>query len=432
MYGWSRAAGDARRVFDELPESDDDLVCWTAVISAFTRNDMFKEAMRLFYVVHRDRRLVPDAFTFGTVLAACANLGLLKQGKEVHGMVVSLGVSGNVVVESSLLDMYGKCGSVKHSRIVFDRLSDKNSVSCTAMLSTYCQNKEYEAVLDLVREWGIADLYGFGTVLRACSGLAAVKQGKEVHCKYVRKGGWKDVIIESALVDLYAKCGCVDFARSVFESMEVRNLITWNTMISGLAQNGRGKEALALFEVMIKDGIKPDYISFVAVLFACSHTGFVDEGRRYFALMKGEYGMEPAVEHYNCMVDLLGRAEFIEEAESLLENADCGQDRSSLWAVLLGACTKCSDHVTAERVAKRMIELDPDFHLSYVLLGNIYREVGRWNDALEIRKLMEDRGVKKLPGKSWVDSENRKGSRFDLASVSVVGKNSVSSMREAV
>ncbi|KAK7304600.1 hypothetical protein VNO77_42483 [Canavalia gladiata] len=430
MYGKTRVVEDARRVFDELPEQD--VVCWTSVISTLTRNDRFKEAVRLFYDMHKGGfGLVPDGFTFGTLLAACANLGWLSLGKEVHGKVVTVGMCGNVVVESSLLDMYGKCGAIRYSRMVFDRLGDKNSVSWTAMLGVYCQNGEFETVFDLVRERGVAEIYSLGTIIRACSGLAAVRQGKEVHCQYVRKGGWRDVIVESALIDLYAKCGCVSFAHRVFLSMEVRNLITWNAMIGGFAQNGRGREALELFEDMIKEGMKPDYITFITVLFACSHTGLVDQGRKYFALMTTEYGIKPGVEHYTCMIDLLGRAELIEEAENLLLSADCRYDHS-IWAVLLGACTKCSDYVTAERIARKMIELEPDFHLSYVLLGNIYRAVGRWNDALEIRKLMEDRGVKKMPGKSWNESEKRKGSHFDLANMTNFGKSSVSSVGKAI
>ncbi|KAK7304083.1 hypothetical protein RJT34_15106 [Clitoria ternatea] len=418
MYGRNRAIEDARKLFAELPEPDN--VCCTSVISTLTRNDLFKEAVGLFYGMRRSFGLVPDGFTFGTLLAAIGNLGWLRQGREVHGKVVTLGMGGNVVVGSSLLDMYGKCGSIDWSRAVFDRLRDKNSVSWTAMLGVYCQNGECETVLELVRERGVADLYSFGTVIRACSGLAVVRQGKEVHCQYVRKGGWRDVIVESALVDLYAKCGCVGFAHRVFVSMEFRNLITWNAMISGFAQNGRVGEALELFEDMVKEGMEPDHITFIAVLFACSHTGLVDQGKKYFALMMKEYGIKPRVEHYTCMIDLLGRAGLIEEAESLLENVDCRYDHSH-WAVLLGACTKCSDFVTAERVAKKMIQLEPDFHLIYVLLGNIYRSVGRWNDALEIRKLMEDRGVKKLPGKSWIESVKKPmSSRFDLANMSIV------------
>ncbi|XP_027338385.1 pentatricopeptide repeat-containing protein At1g03540 [Abrus precatorius] len=430
MYGRNRVVDDAKKVFDELPELD--AVCWTTVISTLTRNDRFKEAVGLFYSMHSGGfGLVPDGFTFGTLLAACGNLGWLRLGKEVHGKVVTLGMCGNVVVESSLLDMYGKCGAIRCSRVVFDGLREKNSVSWSAMLGAYCQNGKCENVLELVRERGVAEIYSFGTIIRACSGLAAVRQGKEVHCQYVRKGGWRDVIVESALVDLYAKCGCVGFAHRVFFSMEVRNLITWNAMIGGFAQNGRGREALELFEDMVKEGMRPDHITFVTVLFACSHTGLVDQGRKYFALMMEEYGIKPGVVHYTCMIDLLGRAELIEEAESLLESADCRYDHS-IWAVLLGACTNCSDYVTAERVAKKMIELEPDFHLSYVLLGNIYRAAGRWNDALEIRKLMEDRGVKKMPGKSWNESETQKGSHFDLAHMSNFGMRGVLSVGKAV
>ncbi|TKY73002.1 Pentatricopeptide repeat-containing protein [Spatholobus suberectus] len=426
VYGRTRVVEDAVRVFDELPEPDP--VCWTAVISTLARNDRFGDAVGLFSVMHNGGLgLEVDGFTFGTLLNACGNLGWLRMGKEVHGKVVTLGMCGNVVVESSLLDMYGKCGEVGCARVVFDGLEGRNWVSWTAMLGVYCHNGECESVLGLVREWGVADVYSFGTIIRACSGLAAVRQGKEVHCQYVRKGGWRDVVVESALVDLYAKCGSVDFAYRLFLRMEVRNLITWNAMIGGFAQNGRGWEGVELFEEMVREGVRPDGISFVNVLFACSHNGLVDQGRRYFDLMRREYGIRPGVVHYTCLIDLLGRAELIEEAESLLESADCRYDHS-LWAVLLGACTKCSDYVTAERVAKKMIQLEPGFHLSYVLLGNIYRAVGRWNEALEIRKLMEERGVKKMPGKSWIESEKRKGSpRFDLANMS-----SVPSMGEAV
>ncbi|KAL2998153.1 hypothetical protein AAZX31_09G081700 [Glycine max] len=409
MYGRSRVVDDARKVFDELPEPD--YVCWTAVISTLARNDRFREAVRVFFAMHDGGLgLEVDGFTFGTLLNACGNLGWLRMGREVHGKVVTLGMKGNVFVESSLLDMYGKCGEVGCARVVFDGLEEKNEVALTAMLGVYCHNGECGSVLGLVREWrSMVDVYSFGTIIRACSGLAAVRQGNEVHCQYVRRGGWRDVVVESALVDLYAKCGSVDFAYRLFSRMEARNLITWNAMIGGFAQNGRGQEGVELFEEMVKEGVRPDWISFVNVLFACSHNGLVDQGRRYFDLMRREYGIRPGVVHYTCMIDILGRAELIEEAESLLESADCRYDHSR-WAVLLGACTKCSDYVTAERIAKKMIQLEPDFHLSYVLLGNIYRAVGKWNEALEIRKLMEERGVKKVPGKSWIESEKQKGS----------------------
>lgn len=170
-------------------------------------------------------------------------------------------------------------------------------------------------------------------------------------------------------------------------------------MICGFAQNGRGEEALNMFDEMVKEGIRPDYITFVGVLFACSHTGLADQGREHFASMTEQYRIKPGIEHYNCMVDLLGRAGEIEEAENLIESTEFRED-SSLWAALLGACSTSTNF--AERIAKKMMELKPDYHLSYVLLANVYRAVGRWNDALTIWRLMQHKGVKKMPGKSWI------------------------------
>ncbi|CAL1394028.1 unnamed protein product [Linum trigynum] len=398
MYGRNSGLDDARQLFDELPQPD--AICWTSVMSAFTRNDMYSEALGFFYSMRRKHGFSSDVFTFGTVLTACGNLGRVKQGKEVHAKVITSGVGGNVVVESSLVDMYGKCGLLDEAHCVFDKMGVKNFVSWSALLGGYCQNGDLKSVIRIFRDMGQDDLYSFGTVLRACAGLAAIRQGKEVHCQYVRRGGWRDVIVESALVDLYAKCGSVDFAYRVFEQMPMRNLITWNTMIRGFAQNGRAKNALEVFDDMVQQDEKPDYITFIGVLFACSHSGFVDLGRKHFASMIHEYGIRPGIEHYNCMIDLLGRAGLIEEAEDLLENADC-RDDSSLWIVLLGACATSTNLATAERIAKRTMELKPDYHLSYVYLANVYRSVGRWDDADNIRRLMEERGVKKVAGTSW-------------------------------
>ncbi|KAL6136775.1 hypothetical protein ACLB2K_062070 [Fragaria x ananassa] len=414
MYGRNHRPGDARQLFDEMREPG--AICWTSVISALTRSDLFREALGYFYLMQRCYGLFPDGFTFGTVLTACGNLERLRQGRQVHTKVVTYGIKGNVIVESSLVDMYGKCGSVDDSRRVFDRMAVKNSVSWSALLGVYCQAGEFESVIKNFREMEEADLYCFGTVLRACAGLAAVQHGKEVHCQYVRRCGWRDVIVESALVNLYAKCGCIDFASSVFAQMLVRNLITWNSMICGFAQNGQGEEALKIFDEMIKEGMKPDYISFIGVLFACSHAGLVDQGRKNFISMTKKYGIKPGIEHYCCMVDLLGRAGLLEEAENLIESAECRND-SSLWAVLLGASTTSTNSATAERIAKKMIELEPDYHLSYVLLANVYRSVGRWDDAMEIANLMQDRGVKKTPAKSWIESNSRLGSHIRVGDV---------------
>ncbi|CAK9151369.1 unnamed protein product [Ilex paraguariensis] len=406
MYGRNYESESARKLFDDLLEPD--AICWTSVISAFTRNNLFEEALVFFYLMLRNYGLSPDGFTFGTVMAACGNLGRFKQGKEVHAKAITSGIRGNLVVESSLVDMYGKCGLVYESRSVFDRMEIKNMVSWCALLGAYCQKGDFDSVIDLFRVMNEVDLYSFGTVLRACAGLAAVRQGKEVHCQYLRRGGWRHVIVESALVDLYAKCGCIDLAYRIFVEMPSRNLIGWNSMICGFAQNGRGAHTIRMLDEMIREGIEPDYISFIGVLFACSHTGLVDQGRKFFISMTEEYGIKAGIEHYSCMVDLLGRAGQIEEAEKLIQMAEF-RDDSSLWAALLGACSTSTNPTVAERIAKKMMELDPDYHLSYVLLANVYRAVGRWNDALKIWRQMRGRGVKKMPGKSWVETNRNLG-----------------------
>nr|XP_043608297.1 pentatricopeptide repeat-containing protein At1g03540 [Erigeron canadensis] len=400
MYGRNYVSCDARKLFDELPEPDS--VCWTSVISALTRNDLFEDALGFFFCMMRRYRMCPDGFTFGTVLTACGNLGRLKQGKEVHSKVVTFGICDNVVVDSSLVDMYGKCGSLDDSGKVFDRMGKRNSVSWCALLSGYCQKGDFDTVVELFRKMDEVDLYSFGTVIRACAGLAAVRHGKEVHCQYLRRHGCRYVIIESALVDLYAKCGCIDLAYRLFERMQVRNLITWNSIVSGFAQNGRGEDAIRMFNDMINEGINPDSISFIGVLFACSHAGMVDKGRGYFMLMNKKYGIEAGIEHYSCMVDLFGRNGQLEEAEQLIESSRFKDDKS-LWATLLGACSTSSNFIAAERVAKRMMDLDPNYHMSYVLLANVYRAVGRWNESVKIIGLMKDRGVHKTLGKSWID-----------------------------
>ncbi|GFS41077.1 pentatricopeptide repeat (PPR-like) superfamily protein [Actinidia rufa] len=341
------------KVFDELLEPD--AICWTSVISALTRNDSFEDALGFFYSMQRIYGLSPDEFTFGTVLMACGNLGWLRQ--EIRFLVVHC--SGDTVKGVTLTLLLSFSGNWMRS------------ISIAS-----------EQFFEPVQVWQLLD-------------------GKEVHCPYLRRGGWSDVIVESALVDLYAKCGCIDFAYRIFVQMPVRNLITWNSMICGFAQNGQAGEALRMFDEMVKEGINPDYISFIGVLFACSHTGLVDQGRGHFTSMTEQYGIKAGIEHYNCMVDLLGCSGQIEEAEYLINSAEF-KDDSSLWAALLGACSTGTNSVVAERIAKKMMELEPDYHLSYVLLANVYRAVGRWSDALKIWRLMQGRGVKKMLGKNWI------------------------------
>jgi pentatricopeptide repeat protein len=407
MYGHAGAPGDARKAFEVMRAPDG--ICYTSLISAFVRNDWFKEAVRWFRTMVTTDRLSPDGCTFGSMMTALGNLKRPRQGREAHAQVVTRGLCGNVIVESSTLDMYAKCGMLVDARKVFDKMKDRNAYSWCALLGGYCQNGEHEEVLSLFRKMDkeFDDWYSMGTLLRSCAGLSAVKLGKEIHCRFMRIGGCTGVVVESALVDLYAKCGAVEYAYRVFESSSFRNTITWNAMICGFAQNGHGERAITLFNQMVREGVKPDQVSFIGVLFACSHTGMVEQGRNYFNSMSKEYGIAPGIEHYNCIVDLLSRVELLEEAEDLVNKSPFTDD-SSLWAAILGACATHSNPDIAERVAKKMMELKPQYHLSYILLENVYRTIGRWQDAVEVRTLMESRKVKKEPGISSVDVNRSK------------------------
>lgn len=410
MYGKCALVNNGRKVFDEMPERDS--ICWTSVISALTRNDKYEDALDHFCLMLKGRpKLALDGHTFGSVMTSLGNLGRLKQGREFHAMAITSGFCcGNIIVESSIVDMYAKCGAIDDSRKTFDRMAVKNAVSWCALLAGYCHLGFYRTVLSLFRGMGdgVVDVYILGTVVRACSGLAAAKPGKEVHSRVFRTTcGLHHVAVESALVDLYSKCGLIEYAYRVFVRMSMRNTITWNSMICGFAQNGMGGEAIKLFKTMSKEGNAPDYITFIGVLFACSHTGMVKQGKKLFKLMEKKYGILPCVEHYSCMVDLLGRVGLLKEAEDLI-NGSGFWDNVSLWVSLLGACVTHLDPDIGERVATKIMALDPDCHLSYVLLGNIYKRVGRWKEAMEIRKVMRDRSVTKTAGTSSVGAEQPK------------------------
>ncbi|CAN6457684.1 unnamed protein product [Victoria cruziana] len=408
MYGKCGCLDDAQKVFVEM--SHRDAVSWTTMIAAFVQKERYKEALQWFLLMQKDGEDSScDGFAFGAALSACGNLGLVGLGMQLHSRLIMVGIEVNAVIGSALVDMYGKCGDVFTARNVFDRMLQRNMVTWCCMLCACCENNQGESVLELFREMqriGMGkDHYSYGTVLRACAALQALKQGKEIHGKFVRTGGERgNVVVESALIDMYSECGTVKDALYVFQRCPVRNMIIWNTMISGLAQNGKGLDALEIYDQMVEEGMLPDYITFVGVLFACSHCGLIEQGRKYFRSMVEMYGISPGIEHHACMVDLLGRAGILEEAEASIKESKFAND-FSLWAALLGSCAAHSSLSLAERVASRMVKLKPANHLTYILLANLYSAVGRWHDAERMRSLMKDRGIRKTPGKSWIEAK---------------------------
>lgn len=249
------------------------------------------------------------------------------------------------------------------------------------------------------------DSVTYASILPACGNLAALEYGKQFHKDIIRSGFQSDIFVGNALVDMYAKCGSVWEAFKVFEKIGKRNVISWTAMIAGYAMNGHGKEAIKLFQQMQQSSTKPNHITFVGVLSACCHAGLVDDGWQYFHCMVRDYHIMPYMEHYCCMVDLLGRAGFLDEAEDFINKMPLKPD-TSIWASLLGACTIHSNIDLGERVAECLFELEPKNPAHYVLLSNLYAVAGRWDDKEKVRRMMKDRTVKKTPGRSWIEVNN--------------------------
>jgi pentatricopeptide repeat protein len=250
------------------------------------------------------------------------------------------------------------------------------------------------------------DNFTFATALAACAGLAALGLGKQVHTNIIKVQFDSDIFVETALVDLYAKCGSIEDACLVFDNMSERRDFSWNTMIAGYAQHGYGEEALQLFRRMQLAGMKPKESTFVSVLSACSHAGLVDEGRLYFDSMNQNYGITPRLEHYACMVDVLGRAGCLDEAEDFINKMPL-QPSGVVWRSLLGACRVYGNLEKGKRAAEYLLALEPHDAATYVLLSNLYAVAGRWDNVAKLRTMMKKLQVKKDPGCSWIEIKNK-------------------------
>ncbi|KAG9456843.1 hypothetical protein H6P81_001351 [Aristolochia fimbriata] len=277
-----------------------------------------------------------------------------------------------------------------------------------SVIGAYAQNGNAEQALNLFKQMRRADFSpNQGTLtsaFRACTSSVMLELGRQVHVQVLKFDS--DLILENALLDMYCKCGSLEEAILLFERMKERDVISWSTMVSGLAQNGQSREALGLFKTMQQSGIRPNYITMVGVLFACSHAGLVDDGWYYYNSMKRLYGIEPGREHLGCMVDLLGRAGRVEEAAKFIDEMQLEADSVS-WRTLLNACRVHRNVELAILAAKKVVEYDPEDIGAYVLLSNLYAESRRWRDVERVRETMRNRGVRKDPGCSWIELENQ-------------------------
>ncbi|CAL5333724.1 unnamed protein product [Camellia sinensis] len=409
MYAKFGNIRQAQKVFDQMFVRD--LVSWNSIIAAYEQNAHPDTALEFFGEM-QSNGIQPDVLTLVSLASSVAQSGDCRSGRSVHGFVTRrCWILEDVVVGNAVLDMYAKLGIIDSARRVFEEISLKDVVSWNTMITGYGQNGlaseaievfcMMEACEDVTPNQGT-----WVSVLPAYSHLGALKLGMRTHGRILKASLHLDIYVSTCLIDLYGKCGRLDDAMSLFYEVPRMSSVPWNTIISCHGIHGHGETSLQLFQAMQDEGVKPDHVTFVSLLSACSHSGLVDQGQWCFRVMQEEYGIKPSLKHYGCMVDLLGRAGYLEKAYSFVKNIPLRPD-ASVWGALLGACRIHGDVELGKFASEHLFEVDSENVGYYVLLSNIYANVGKWEGADEVRSLARDRGLKKTPGWSSIELNNR-------------------------
>ncbi|XP_059283189.1 pentatricopeptide repeat-containing protein At5g66520-like [Lycium ferocissimum] len=423
----------AQQIFNYINQPQ--IPLWNTCLRNLAEGNNVIDAIFLFHQMI-SYNVVPDSFTCSFVLKACVHLLDIYNGKIVHGYVEKLGFQSNLVLINALIHLYGSCGAMDDAFQLFDKMPQRDIVSWNIMITQLAKKGDVDGAFELfsrmqernLRSW-TAMITGFVhcgkakeairlfiemeemglranevtvvAVLAACADLGELELGRRIH-EYSNESGFRrNVHVCNTLIDMYIKCGCLEAAKYVFEEMKERTIISWSAMIQGLAMHGQADEALELFNEMIKSGMRPNEVTFLGILHACSHMGLINEGREFFASMSRDYKISPQIEHYGCMVDLLSRAGLLQDAYELITSMPI-KPNAVIWGSFLGGCKIQKNVEMAEEAMRQLGILDPFNDGYYIIMSNIYAEAKRWEDAARVRKLMKDRGVKKTPGWSTI------------------------------
>ncbi|XP_027938613.1 pentatricopeptide repeat-containing protein At2g42920, chloroplastic [Vigna unguiculata] len=421
-------------VFTRIPNPN--LYCWNTIIRGFSRSSTPQFAISLF-VDMLYSAVEPQRLTYPSVFKAYAQLGAGHDGAQLHGRVVKLGLEKDQFISNTILHMYAnsglmsearrvfdelleldevacnsmimglaKCGEVHKSRRLFDNMPKRTAVTWNSMISGYVRNGRLMEALELFRKMQEERVepseFTMVSLLSACAHLGALQHGEWVH-DYIKRCNFElNVIVLTAIIDMYCKCGSIEKAIEVFEASPTRGLSCWNSIIIGLAMNGHEREAIEYFSKLESSNLKPDCVSFVGVLTACKYLGAVEKARDYFTLMIDKYEIEPSIKHYTCMVEVLGHAALLEEAEELINGISIEAD-FIIWGSLLSSCRKHGNVEMAKRAAQRVFELNPREASGYLLMSNVQAASNQFEEALEHRILMKERSVEKEPGCSSIE-----------------------------
>ncbi|CAN6243168.1 unnamed protein product [Urochloa humidicola] len=398
----ARDVPSARAVFEKI--SKPSVTTWNTLLSGYCQEELHQDTIELFRRMQH-QNVQPDRTTLAVILSSCSRLGILEMGRQVHSASVRLLLHNDMFVANGLVDMYSKCGKVGVAQIIFNNVTERDVVCWNSMISGLAIHSLNEEAFDFFKQMRKNGMFptesSYASMINSCARLSSIPQGRQIHAQVLKDGYDQNVYVGSALIDLYAKCGNMDDARLFFDYMSAKNIVAWNEMIHGYAQNGLGDKAVELFEYMLTTKQKPDSVTFIAVLTGCSHAGLVDEAIAFFNSMESNYGITPLVEHYTCLIDAMGRAGRFVEVEAVIDRMPY-KDDPIVWEVLLAACVVHHNAELGECAAKHLFRLDPKNPSPYVLLSNIYASLGRHGDASAVRALMSSRGVVKSRGYSWV------------------------------
>lgn len=400
MYSKCCDMNSAIQVFEKMPERS--IVSWTSMITGYIREGLPGKAFKLFYKM-KENGISPDIYTVTSILHACACSCSLNCGKDVHNYIKENNMESNLFVSNALMDMYAKCGSMEDAYSVFSHMPLKDIISWNTIIGGYsktCLPNEALTLFSKMQQRLKPDSTTMACILPACASLLALGWGQEIHAYILRHGYFSDRYVSNALVDMYGKCGALILARLVFDMIPMKDLISWTVLIAGYGMHGFGREAIAVFNDMRNAEIKPDEASFVAILYACSHSGLLDDGWKFFNIMRNKCNIEPKLEHYACMVDLLSRTGNLTEAYRFIKAMPIQPD-ASMWGGLLCGCRIYHDVKLAEKVAEHVFALEPENTKYYMLLAIIYDEAEKWEEIKKLRERIDMKGLKNREC-SWI------------------------------
>ncbi|XP_020086163.1 pentatricopeptide repeat-containing protein At3g57430, chloroplastic-like [Ananas comosus] len=407
MYAKCGSFRSARTLFDGLLHKD--VVTWNALINGYAQAGEAEKALQVFHQLQSIGQH-PDSCTMVGVLPACALLNAIREGACMHGMVIKYGFESDLHVKNATIDMYAKCGDLPSSETLFlETKFYEDVISWNTMIAGYMHNGQASEAIatfhQMTSENIEPNLVSVVSVLPATGYLAALKEGLALHSYVIRLGFESHVPVGNCLIDMYSKCGKLDYACNFFNQMMYKDIVSWNVMLAGYALHGEAESAISLFSQVRDSGIEVDALTYLGALSACRHAGSVTEGKKIFESMRNNHRLEPHLEHYACMVDLLGRAGQLDDALSLIYTMPLAPD-AAVWGALLGACKMHSNIRMGEIALENLSRLEPGNAAQYVVLSNIYAHVGRWTDARKLRAAMSLTGLNKTPGCSWVEIKN--------------------------